>query len=299
MAFPAERAGERRVRRGRATYQTGKAEAERIEAFLSHKFTQRNQKYQTLRFTAYYYAMAGDDELQSQVDALKASGLDTRSLYREVCVLLFHRHGVTPTANRLYQLVRRGSMSTPTEVLREFWQDLRERARVKIDRPDLPPALQAAGGEWLARWWAQAQDAAAAQWDLARTEAEAAARQAQLAMAAMQQELDELRQRAPRLQAELSAALERELDATRQLATNQGRVASMTEILRETANEMQRLRQELLAAQRDTARAVGEANALRVQLGLSRGRRGRKPAAGLPGSAPQGQDDLALDPGST
>ena len=62
---------------------------------------------------------------------------------------------------------------------------------------------------------------------------------------------------------------------------------------------MQRLRQELLAAQRDTARAVGEANALRVQLGLSRGRRGRKPATGLPGSAPQGQDDLALDPGST
>jgi len=34
----------------------------------------------------------------------------TQDLYREVCVLLFFRHGITPTANKLYQLVRKGSM---------------------------------------------------------------------------------------------------------------------------------------------------------------------------------------------
>jgi len=72
----------------------------------------------------------------------------------------------------------------------------------------------------------------------------------------------------------------------------------MTDLLRETAQEMQRLRQELALAQRDVARAVGEANALRVQLGLVKRRGKRPPAAGLPGAAPPAQDDLALDPGS-
>ncbi len=36
-------------------------------------------------------------------------------LYREVCGLLFFRYGVTPTANKLYSLVRKGSMGTPAE----------------------------------------------------------------------------------------------------------------------------------------------------------------------------------------
>lgn len=57
---------------------------------------------------------------------------DTQALYREVCVLLFFRHGITPTANKLYQLVRKGSMSAPTEALRTFWADLREKSRVRI-----------------------------------------------------------------------------------------------------------------------------------------------------------------------
>ena len=102
----------------------------------------------------------------------------------------------------------------------------------------------------------------------------------------------------PQLQAAFDGAIQRELEAVRELATNQGRIASMTDLLRETAQEMQRLRQELALAQRDVARAVGEANALRVQLGLA-GRRGKRaPLTGLPGAAPAGQDDLALDPGS-
>ncbi|REG48433.1 plasmid replication DNA-binding protein KfrA [Paraburkholderia sp. BL6669N2] len=73
--------------------------------------------------------------------------LKPRELYREVCALLFFRHGIPPTANRLYQLVKRGSMSTPTQVLGEFWAELREKSRVCIDHPDLPADLGAAAGE--------------------------------------------------------------------------------------------------------------------------------------------------------
>ena len=78
--------------------------------------------------------MSIETEIQTEVDALRARFDDTKTLYREVCALLFFRHGITPTANRLYQLVKRGSMGTPTAVLGEFWTELREKSRVRIER---------------------------------------------------------------------------------------------------------------------------------------------------------------------
>src|ERR1700675_787269 len=88
-----------------------------------------------------------DAALAAEIERLKAAFPKTRELYREVCALLFFRFGITPTANRLYQLVKRGSMSTPTQVLAEFWAELREKSRVRIEHPDLPAELQAAAGE--------------------------------------------------------------------------------------------------------------------------------------------------------
>src|ERR1700682_649076 len=99
---------------------------------------------------------AGDDrqKLHEKDDyPLKAAHPTTRELYRAVCALLFFRCGITPTANRLYQLVRRGSMGTPTAVLAEFWTALREKSRVRLARPDLPPDLQAVAGDLVAALW--------------------------------------------------------------------------------------------------------------------------------------------------
>jgi hypothetical protein len=33
-------------------------------------------------------------------------------------------------------------MRTPTEVVGEFWNALREKSRVRLERPDLPPDRQ-------------------------------------------------------------------------------------------------------------------------------------------------------------
>src|ERR1700736_5302218 len=96
-----------------------------------------------------------ETRLAADIERLKAEFLKTRELYREVCALLFFRFGLTPTANRLYQLVKRGSMSTPTAVLAEFWVELREKSRVRIEHPDLPAELQAAAGELVASLWAR------------------------------------------------------------------------------------------------------------------------------------------------
>jgi hypothetical protein len=234
--------------------------------------------------------------IAADIEALRARAADTRELYREVCALLFFRYGITPTANRLYQYVRKGSMNTPAEVLSRFWDDLRARTRVRIDHPELPDSLRTAAGNLLAGLWEQARHEA--ERSLATREAAMVER-----VDAMSDERDEARAetrreraRGQELAAQLQAARAEAADLARQLATNQGRLASMTELVRENAQEMQRLRDELGAAQRDVARAVGEGNALRVQLALARRRNPRRPLGGVPPDPDVGQEDLALDP---
>src|ERR1700689_2217584 len=102
--------------------------------------------------------------LAAEIDRLKTEFPKTRELYREVCTLLFFRFGLTPTANRLYQLVKRGSMSTPTAVLGEFWTELREKSRVRIEHPDLPADLQAAASKMVATLWTAAPGRGQARW---------------------------------------------------------------------------------------------------------------------------------------
>ncbi|WP_404303320.1 DNA-binding protein [Alicycliphilus denitrificans] len=72
-------------------------------------------------------------------------------------MLLFFRHGITPTANKLYQLVRKGSMSAPAEALTKFWETLREKSRIRIEHPDLPEPLREAAGEMVGALWQRAQ----------------------------------------------------------------------------------------------------------------------------------------------
>ncbi|SDR55338.1 replication region DNA-binding N-term [Paraburkholderia fungorum] len=133
--------------------------------------------------------LSPDAALAADIERVKLSHPKTRELYREVCALLFFRYGITPTANRLYQLVRRGSMGTPTQVLGEFWTELREKSRVRIEHPDLPADLGAAAGELVATLWTRATASAATALDALRDEVESARADAQLSVAAARDEL--------------------------------------------------------------------------------------------------------------
>lgn len=77
---------------------------------------------------------------------MRAEFLHTPDLYHEVYVLLFFRYGITPTTNKLYQLVRKGTMSAPAEAFNKFWENLRDKSRVRIEHPDLPESLKTAAG---------------------------------------------------------------------------------------------------------------------------------------------------------
>lgn len=134
--------------------------------------------------------LSDDARLAAEIDRLKAEFPNTRELYREVCALLFFRFGQTPTANRLYQLVRRGSMGTPAAVLGEFWAELRDKSRVRIEHPDLPADLGAAAGELVAVLWTRATASAQAELDALRAEVEAQRAEADQRVAAARTELE-------------------------------------------------------------------------------------------------------------
>lgn len=97
-----------------------------------------------------------DEKIAQDVEQLRIQFPKTTDLYREVCALLFFRYGMQPTANKLYQLVRKGTMSTPATVLNQFWKDLREKSRLQIDHPGIPEHLKVFAGEVISNLWLEA-----------------------------------------------------------------------------------------------------------------------------------------------
>lgn len=160
-----------------------------------------------------------DHQLAVEIERLRVDFTDTQDLYREVCVLLFFRYGVTPTANKLYQLVHKGSMSAPAEALRTFWEDLRKKSRVRIEHPDLPEALKTTAGEMVAALWAQAQGAAEESLGSLREQATESIRLAQEAQQKAEAENLGMQHVVEQLREEIRAGRERSLQLERDLAS--------------------------------------------------------------------------------
>lgn len=169
--------------------------------------------------------------MQGEIEDLRSHHPETQDLYREVCALLFFRYGITPTANKLYQLVRKGSMSAPAEALAKFWETLREKSRVRIEHPDLPEALRDAAGEMIGVLWQRSQASAQESFVQLRDEARAA----------------------------VVAA-----DATVQAAAARAQVAEET--LSATTTELHAVREKLNSAHAEVARAQGEVATLQRQV---------------------------------
>lgn len=223
-----------------------------------------------------------DPRIAADIEALRPRCGSTRELYREACALLFFRYGITPTANRLYQYVRKGSMSTPAQVLSAFWDELRERTRVRIDQPELPEDLREAAGGLVLRLWGRAQRAAAE--DLAARAAEVERLLAQMRTEAelaharadgLEAELETARAALVLAESALGRARDDAVDGGRELATIRGRLASMGEMLVDQGEEMLLLRAELAAARSGAAGGGSEA-ASGAGAGARKGRPARR-----------------------
>ncbi|MBK4738425.1 DNA-binding protein [Noviherbaspirillum pedocola] len=156
----------------------------------------------------------------ADVAALRDRFPNTQELYREVCTVMFFRYGITPTANKLYQCVKKGSMSAPTEALGKFWDTLREKSRVRIEHPDLPEDLKTRAGEMAAALWDLAQQRAHASLNAYQDEARAKVLEAESARAQAEAEREALQKDRESVRANLAQAREQIADLQQQLAAS-------------------------------------------------------------------------------
>lgn len=187
--------------------------------------------------------------LQTEIEALRTQYPDTQDLYREVCVILFFRHGLTPTANKLYQLVRKGSMSAPAEALNRFWETLREKSRIRIEHPDLPEPLQDAAGEMIGALWQKAQSAAQEALGPLREDARAQVIVAEGAAQAATARLQEAELTLRGVQQELHAMGNKLADAQAELARAQGATATLQRQIDTAEGQRRELQEGLQTAQ--------------------------------------------------
>ena len=194
-----------------------------------------------------------EPQLHAEIDQLRAQFPRTQELYREVCVLLFFRHGITPTANRLYQLVKKGSMSAPAEALTRFWATLREKSRVRIEHPDLPAELQSATGELAAALWTRAVDMAQDQLAAAQLEAQRSVADAQARQTRAEAERDQLRQELAGSAAALDAAQSRITELDQALVISVAAASALQDQLGLAQQGEQQLQRALETARHDFA----------------------------------------------
>src|SRR5471032_645610 len=198
-------------------------------------------------------SLALEAQLHAEIEQLRAQFPRTQDLYREVCVLLFFRHGIAPTANRLYQLVKKGSMSAPAEALARFWATLREKSRVRIEHPDLPAELQSATGELAAALWTRAVDIAQEQLATAQLETQRSVADAQARQAQAEAERDQVRQELTGSAAALDAAQTRITELDQALAISGAAAATLQEQVRLAQQGEQQLQRALETARHDFA----------------------------------------------
>ena len=214
--------------------------------------------------------MSTENEILAEVEALKARFNDTKALYREVCALLFFRYGITPTTNKLYQYVRKGTMSTPAEALAKFWDELRSKARVEIEHPDLPEAVKATAAEAIAGIWRQASDAARQELAVVRIELTAEGERLQGEAAAARQDAAVTRAELQRRQEELTAAqsvnqaLSMELEAERRAHAGASARLQVTHAQLDQGHQQQQRMQEAFSADLAQARQAVEAADVRA-----------------------------------
>jgi hypothetical protein len=196
--------------------------------------------------------------LQTEIEALRPQHPDTQDLYREVCMVLFFRHGITPTANKLYQLVRKGSMSAPAEALNRFWETLREKSRIRIEHPDLPPGLQNAAGEMMGALWQQAQAAAQDALGSLREEARAQVIEAEGVAQVATAKVQSIELTLQGVQQELQTLVNKMTDVQADLARTQGESATLQRHIETHVAQRRELQESLQTAQQGFTQELGQ-----------------------------------------
>ena len=207
--------------------------------------------------------MVTDAQIQAEIEKLREKFTETPELYREACALLFFRYGITPTANKLYQFVRKGSMSAPADALARFWDELREKSRVRIENPDLPEGVKTATGDFVATLWKLAQSSAEERFSDHRADYESKTAVANEKMAEFQDKLDDLVSELEHLHEQLRQRQDQVLGLEKEISGTEAKCQT----LKEQLDVAQRQRETTEKSLADTRRDFGqELEKLRLAL---------------------------------
>lgn len=172
-----------------------------------------------------------DQRLRDDVRQLAAQHKDSRSLTLEVCRLLFYRYGEAPNANRVYNLTRKGSLTTITEQVAAFWQGIRGQTHIQIPCPGLAEEAADKLGGFLSSLIQDIEMRLHGQLETHREAARDEVRTARLAAEQATVELQATRLKAQQdkqmWEAELHAAGEREAALKGQLAAERATAAHL------------------------------------------------------------------------
>ena len=215
--------------------------------------------------------MTDETRLQADIEALRPRFPDTQDLYREVCTVLFFRYGITPTANKLYQLVRKGSMSAPAEALARFWENLREKSRVRIEHPDIPEALRDAAGELTARLWQQARALADEACTVVRLEAQQRVEEATQAAAQAMQREALISQELASAQTNSATLIEQVRTLEQRLAHDEGLRKGLEQQIDQLTSQGEQLAAVVETARESEQRAADEHRRLLLEVDRERG----------------------------
>lgn len=209
--------------------------------------------------------MTTEAQIQADIDNLRDRFQDTQALYRETCALLFFRYSITPTANKLYQYVRKGSMSAPAEALSKFWNELRDKSRVRVERADLPEEVKAAAGELVAKLWAEAQTASEMGFAEAKREIEASALASNEVATAAKQDLEQLQAEFSRLQAKLAELENERQSLTSELSAEKARIEGLRLQVEVSEMKVEQVEAALVEARKDFGKELEK-----MRLGLQK-----------------------------
>lgn len=237
--------------------------------------------------------MAGKNESASQVDAGILATLRTRmhadaprkEKSRQAASLLFFEHGIYPSAKVVLSYTQQGSLTDINRDLQGFWQDLREKARVKLDAPYLPQELLQSFADALAGMWDQAVANAAGTFDAERLEIENQVAMAQRRMSEAERLASSMLERAQASEAELRQERERRETAEKRIEGQSAEIEALQSSLskwQQQADGEARARQEAeqrfsrdLEAERslrqhDSERYGGEIKFAKLQIDSAR-----------------------------
>ena len=158
-------------------------------------------------------------------------------------------------------------MSAPAEALARFWDNLREKSRIRIEHPDLPETLKTAAGALVASVWNEAQAAAEATLASLRSEAKASVHEAETRLRdaevardaakrdsrTVREDLNKAEAKIRELEHALAAetatriALESQLASTNE--TNAKQQQAMAEARQDFSSELEKLRKALASTE--------------------------------------------------